>query len=145
MIFSIEDFTPVAADEEFEALTELEEARTRWEANGPLNYRYELTVHDIDTASFTDPYSVTVSEGVVVRVESKGQVVDDIPAPALAMEMLFDLIARHAVDGDGVDALYDSKLGYPVFAAIRDAESGHSVLVFSIDRLTPLPSPLRYP
>ncbi len=138
LVFSIEDFTPVEVNGP-EALGALEEARELWEAEGPSDYRYEMTIHDLENASFTDPFVVTVSAGAVVRVESRGQVVDDLPAPVLTVDMIFDLIARRATDGDFVDVLYDTKLGYPVFVAMREAETEGSVQIFSIERLTQLP------
>lgn len=137
LVFSIEDFTPVATSVT-QSQSQLEEARELWDDAGPANYRYEMTIHDIENASYTEPYVVTVSDGVVVRVESQGRVVDDVPAPALTIDMIFDLIAQRTDDGDLVDVLYHSKLGYPVFAAIRDAEVEGSLQTFSIDRLIPI-------
>ena len=61
LVFSIEDFTPVEVSEPGEALTDLEGAQALWESAGPSDYRYEMTLHDIENASFTDPITVTVS------------------------------------------------------------------------------------
>ena len=138
LVFSIEDFTPVEVSEPGEALTDLEEAQALWESAGPLDYRYEMTLHDIENASFTDPITVTVSNGVVIRVESKGQVVEDVPAIALAIEMLFDQLRQWMAEGLAMEVLYDAKLGFPVFVAVRDAQSPDSLQIFSIERLTPL-------
>lgn len=139
LVFTTEDFTPVEPSAGPESLDELEESRALWEAASPSDYSYDMTVHDIENASYTDPYSVTVIDGVVVRVESRGQVVDDIPAPALTIDALFDLLERWIADGITVDALYDAKLGYPVFVAARDTNTPDLVQAFSIARLAALP------
>lgn len=139
LVFMIEDFTPVEPSDGLESLDELEKARAVWAVAGLSDYRYDMTLHDIENASFTDPYTVTVAGGVVVRVESKGRVVDDVPAPVLSIDMVFDLLVRWIADGITVDALFHSKLGYPVFVAARDSRIPDFVQSFSIDRLTPLP------
>lgn len=139
LVFSIEGFALVEGNTDRSASSELEDARALWEAAGLSDYRYELTLHDIESASFTDPYTITVEHGVVVRVESQGRMVDDIPPTALPVEMILDLIEERIADGDTVDALYNSQLGHPAFAAIRESPEGTSVLAFSIHQLTPLP------
>lgn len=139
LVFTIEDFIPVEASDDPVNLEELEKARALWEAASPSDYRYDMTIHDIENATFTDPYTVTVSDGVVVRVESQGQLVDDIPAPALPVDMIFDLLERWIADGITVDAIYDAKLGYPVFVTALDAQTPDFIQSFSIARLTLLP------
>ena len=121
LVFSIQDFTPADVIESGQASADLMEAQALWSSTGPSNYRYEMTLHDIENASFTDPITVTVSNGAVVTVESRGQVVEDLPASAVTIEMHFDRLRRWIADGLAMEAIYDAKLGFPVFVAIRDA------------------------
>ena len=116
------------------AASEHSRAVERWSRTGPLDYSYELTVHDIAEASFGPPHQVTVSNGAVVSVSVEGAEVEPGSVPAYAIGDLFALIDTWRADGWTVEVLYDARLGHPVLVtASQDDES----MVFSIDRLTP--------
>lgn len=137
LVFSVDQFTPVEPADDFEPVTEAEQALSRWEASGPVSYRYELRIHDVEDASFTDPYVVTVSDGAIAVVEYQGEPVDDYPTMALPIDVLLDYLIEQAASGDTVDGLYDEELGYPVFIVVRDAVTARPELL-SIHELTPI-------
>lgn len=135
LIFSVDRFMALDLDAKAEPTTESDEARVRWEAAGPTSYQYELRIHDIEHASFTDPYVVSVTRGVVSSIEYQGGLVDDPPEVALPIDMLFDLIDSRIFSGDTVDALYHGVLGYPVLVTVHDASTARPE-IFSIHELT---------
>lgn len=136
LVFAINHFEPI--DEPGQsAAPELEAARRSWQDTGLADYVYELTIHDIVSASFSDPYVVTVEGGVVTRVEHDGREVSDGEAPILPIEGLFELIEAEMGGGDRVDVLYHYDLGYPVFVGVSEPGSGDSSLVMSISLLEP--------
>ncbi|HVR77045.1 MAG TPA: DUF6174 domain-containing protein [Acidimicrobiia bacterium] len=129
LVFSIDHL--VAVDEPEDDSDDLTAARERWEAAGIDDYRYQLTVHDILEASFSEPYLITVVGGEVAAVEPGDPGLDF----SLTIDGLFDLAEEEAASGAVVDGLYDQTLGYPVFLAMRDAASTQTTLLISIQDL----------
>lgn len=136
LVFANDQFTAVEPADDFDPVTDVDYARTRWEDAALASYRYELRIHDIEDASYTDPYLVTVVDGTVDSVEYQGRLIDDPPSFALPITMLFDLMEDRVRSGDTVEALYHDELGYPVFVSIEDT-STEAPEVFSIHELTP--------
>lgn len=114
--------------------SEFERARQQWFDHGPIDYRYELTIHDIVAASFGPPHLVEVADSQVVSVTVDGQPVDPGSVPAYAVDDLFGQIEQWEADGWDVDVLYDQRLGHPVLVT---AVRGDDFIVFSIEELRP--------
>lgn len=131
LAFIVRDLEP----HEVEA-SEFERARQQWFDHGPIDYRYELTIHDIVDASFGPPHLVEVAQGTVVSVTVDGQAVDPDSVPAYAIDSLFRQIEQWQADGWDVDALYDQRLGHPVLVT---AMRGDDSIVFSIEGFRPDP------
>jgi hypothetical protein len=129
LVFSIDHL--VAVDEPEDDSDDLTTARERWEAAGVDDYRYQLTVHDIVEASFSEPYLITVAGGEVAAVEP-GDPGLDFP---LTIDGLFDFAGEAGASDTVVDGLYDQTLGYPVFLVVRDAGSTQTTLLISIQDL----------
>ncbi|MFZ0626750.1 MAG: DUF6174 domain-containing protein, partial [Acidimicrobiia bacterium] len=119
-----------------EPTAELEAARGKWRATALTNYSYELTIHDIQTATFTDPYRVVVGDGEVTSVSQGGNPVIEWDPAMLPIEGMFDLIGAHLAAGDIVETLYEDGWGYPVLITIRGSDSDF-VLVISLSSLEP--------
>jgi hypothetical protein len=120
-----------------EGPTELDGAMERWARANLADYSYELTVHDIDTATIGDPFVVTVRQGVVATVLHEG--VDIAPeGDFFTIDELFALIsAAEAADGAS-EAAYDADLGFPWFVPISTFLDVGESTAWSIDNLTPL-------
>lgn len=117
---------PVSSNAEFTAAREL------WVATGPLDYTFELTVHDIVTAEIGDALTVTVVDGEVVDVTLDGQSVESASVPVYSIDQLFEVMALWKQSGTEVAALYDQADGHPVTVIRRSDEP----LVISIHNLT---------
>jgi hypothetical protein len=129
IVFAVDQFLPVQTSPD--SLTELEDARALWKTSAFNSYRYELRIHDIENASYSDPYVIDVVNGAVVSVEHEGAVVE--PATfALPIIDVFDVIDEAMRQGQAVETLYHDELGYPVF--FSNAATSE---VFSIHALTP--------
>lgn len=135
LIFSIDDFTAVDGGSGPTAAEDLVEARGLWDESGLTSYSYELRIHDIVNASFSEAYVVTISDDVVASVESAVGTADTIPPTANTIDALFDLIGEALAKGETVEALYHHDLGYPVFVAIRDPDDPSAPMAFSIHNL----------
>lgn len=135
LVFAVQHLEPTEGAQSTD--TALDDARQKWRAAELGDYEYELTIHDISQASFSDPYLVTVSGGAVTRVEQDGQTIEEVEAPTLAVEELFDLIQTESDKGLTVDVLYHQVLGYPVFLAMREAGPVETSLAISISGLEP--------
>jgi hypothetical protein len=116
---------PVSSDAEFTAAREL------WLATGPLDYTFELRVHDIMTAEIGDPLTVTVVDGEVIDVTLDGQAVESASVPVYSIDELFELMALWKQSGTEVAALYDQADGHPVTVIRRSEEP----LVISLHNL----------
>lgn len=130
LVFTVDEFVPVETDTA--PATKLEQARMSWEAAGIESYRFELRIHDIEEASYTDAYVVEVTGGTVTSVEHNGHLVDDPPPSAMPIVELFDLIDEKTSRGESVAILYHDQLGYPVFVGMDDSSE-----TFSIHELAP--------
>ena len=120
--------------------SELEAARQRWIDAGYGDYRYDLVTHDIVEASFSAPYTVTVSDGLVLDVEFQGAPEDEQQVPGLTIDDWFELIEEEGAAGSIVEVIYHDQDGHPVFLAVRDPNNTiPPSLMVSIHELTPLP------
>jgi hypothetical protein len=135
LITSVTRLEPVEPAQETETNAELAAARDRWQAAGFDSYNYELTIHDIENASFADFYLVEVRNGAVTSVSQGELPVDEWDIPILPIESLFDLIEGHLLNGATVETLYHDVLGYPVLITVRGPND--FVLVASIAGLDP--------
>lgn len=134
IVFLVDGFRPIPPTVESDfgtSSTDLDAARERWSASGMIDYTYELTVHDIETATFGDPLTVTVTNGAVAEITQDGAAVDPSTVPAYSIEQLFDFIALWSQSGIEVEALYHERDGHPVVVVRR----GDSPLVISIGEL----------
>lgn len=138
LVFSVEEVVPIEATGQSAEPSDLRHARALWEEAGYTDYEYQLTVHDIVEASFSDPYTVTVRDGEVESITSSGQPVSVIEAPALPVDGLFDLIDAQIEQGAIVDALYHEGLGYPVLLIVQDKGASEVSVTISIHELAPL-------
>jgi hypothetical protein len=111
----------------------LEEARERWDGRAFGDYTYELTVHDVVTADFSDPYVVTVLGGNVGSITLDGKAADRARVPSYTIDDLFDLVDRQLGAGGSSAGLYHEELGYPVLV-----ESGREGEILSIGDVRPL-------
>lgn len=130
----ITDFAEVEpdADDAFgSGLADLEEARGRWVTAGLDDYRYELSVHDLESADVSGVYTVAVEGGDLVTITEGGIPAETPPVPAYTIEEWFDLIALWTQSGIQVEALYDADTGHPVIVARRSEPP----LIVSIDDL----------
>jgi hypothetical protein len=116
------------------SLADGERAMARWAEVGPVDYVYELTIHDIAEGSFSPPHNVVVSGGVVTSVTLDGVEIRPDNVPAFAVLDLFDEIESWRGIGYEVDVLYDERLGHPLFVIVNH---GGEVTAFSIDNLRP--------
>jgi hypothetical protein len=135
IVFIVTEFNEVEPEDE--PVGELESARATWESVGPSTYFYELTVHDVEEATFSAPFVVQVHDGVVTSVTLDGAEVEYADLPVFTIDALFDQIEEWTADGTNVWVLYDALLGHPtlVMAAPEDEPVG-----FSIDALQPFTS-----
>ncbi|MDH3307232.1 MAG: DUF6174 domain-containing protein [Acidimicrobiia bacterium] len=122
MVFVVTDFRAI---DPAAAITGdgLDQAMARWRSAGLVDYEYQLTVHDIVTASLSPLYTVTVAGGRVVTVTLDGQPVTDLDTASSTIDDLFALIQEAAGQGMEVEALYDAELGYPVLVIIHEPDS----------------------
>jgi len=120
LIYTVTDFA--AVDPAGFPADDLAGARQRWMVAGVADYEYELTVHDIESASFSDPYLVTVHEGTV-SVSSGGDPVSTIGVPAYSVDEMFDLIELWRQAGSRVEVLYDESWGFPVFVSVQTSDA----------------------
>jgi hypothetical protein len=116
------------------SLADGERAMARWAEVGPVDYVYDLTIHDIEEGSFSAPHNVVVFGGVVTSVTLDGVEIHPDNVPAFAVLDLFDEIESWRGVGYEVDVLYDERLGHPVFVIVNH---GGEVTAFSIDNLRP--------
>ena len=113
----------------------LERARIRWEAAGIRSYRFTVTRSAFAPLGYNGPGTITVTEGVVTRVE--GEVVagaldafDTIPELFLKAQLGLE------TEGGTVVATYDEVTGVPKsiyvdpIALAVDDESGYTVTDF---------------
>lgn len=136
LVTSVTRLDPVQPGGDVEADATLEAARVKWEATGLDTYTYELTIHDVGNASFSDVYVVAVENGVVTAITQDGLHVTTENATLLPVEGLFDLIKSHLAAGHLVEALYHHILGYPTFIAIQTTD-GNVISVLSLAELLP--------
>jgi hypothetical protein len=140
LVFSVQDFRLIEPPEPGSGSSDLEAAQRRWVEADLTNYDYHLTIHDIKTATFSEPYIISVREGVVVAVEHQGLLVDDAEGPIVTIEALFDLVEGWIADGATVEGLYHERLGHPVLLVVRGSDQVEETpLTISIDNLTPTP------
>lgn len=117
-----------------------ETAVSKWAGAGYADYRYDLVTHDIIEASFSERYTVTVRDGLVVEVQFQGPAGEAEDIPEMTIEAVFSLIEGEKEAGSIVDVLYHSVDGHPVFVSVRPPdETAPPSMVFSIHDLTPLP------
>ncbi|MGA7282759.1 MAG: DUF6174 domain-containing protein [Acidimicrobiia bacterium] len=136
LVTSVTRLEPVGTAQDPEPTAVLEAARGKWRAAGLTNYSYELTIHDIQTATFTDPYLVVVGDGEVTSVSQGGNPVLEWDPAMLPVDGLFDMIGAHLAANDIVETLYEDGWGYPVLITIRGSDSDF-VLVISLSNLEP--------
>jgi hypothetical protein len=135
LIFSIDQFNAEEPSGDLGSATNLDEfqvARERWVATGLVDYQYSLTVHDILSGDYSDPYTVIVLDGAVATVTAADNTIDDPELPALPINDLFDRIEVWSQSGTPADVIYHEVLGYPVVVVRR---SGDTPLAFSISDL----------
>lgn len=133
LVFQVSEFRalPPQPDDVESRHTDLVEARERWAATGFTDYTYRLTVHDAETADFSEPYLVAVVDGDVVEVVASGVPIDIVDVPAYSIDDLFERIVLWEQSGIDVDALYHHADGYPVLVVQATDEP----LVISIEDL----------
>lgn len=129
LVFTVRDFAEREGDG-----TELETAMRRWSEVGPTDYSYELTIHDVEEGSFSDPHVVVVTGGVLESVTLNGEDVHPDNVPAYTIDELFRLIEEWRGVGFDVDLLFDERLGYPVVVSLN---TGTEIEFFSLDALRP--------
>ena len=125
LVFVISDFNAIAVED---AASELNLARQRWLASGITSYTFEVTSHDVEEASFSDPYLVTVRDGELVEITQNGELAE--LGEDVTVEVIFEMIARLSADGVDVDAIYHTEFGYPVvvlFIAPDGSSTGFSI------------------
>lgn len=122
MVFVVTDFRALDAGA---ASTDdgLDQAMARWRSTGLIDYQYNLTVHDIATASLSPPYTVVVTGARVVSVTLDGQPVTDLAIDPSTIDDLFVLIQESTELGLEVEALYDADIGYPVLVIVHEPDS----------------------
>lgn len=129
LVFTVRDFAEREGDG-----TELETAMRRWSEVGPADYSYELTIHDVEEGSFSDPHLVVVTGGVLESVTLNGEDIHPDNVPAYSIDELFGLIEEWRSVGFDVDLLFDERLGHPVLVSL---DTGTEIAFFSIDALRP--------
>lgn len=129
LVFSVRDFAEREGGD-----AALETAVRRWADVGPASYSYELTIHDVEEGSFSEPYVVEVSFGTLTSVTQNGEAVHPDNLPAYEIDELFGLIEQWQNVGYVVDVLFDQRLGHPVLVTVATETE---VFVFSIDALRP--------
>ena len=102
--------------------SELNVARGRWSANGPVNYRYRFQYLCFCAGSLLTPVEIQVRAGRVVAVlePATGRPAPAAPGrPSPTVEDLFAVV-QSALDGgvDWIDVQYDLVLGYPAVVRI---------------------------
>ena len=133
LVYMISQFREQDAD--VSTTTDVEAARAQWEAAGITHYTYELTVHDVAAASFSEPYVVTVRDGSVTSALQNDEEASSGVAP-FTIDELFALIA--ASEGTDAIASYDSDLGFPWFVPISVLLGNDEAVAWSIANLEPL-------
>ncbi len=113
---------------------DLAAARERWVSTGLDSYSYQLTSHDVEAGSFSDPFRVTVADGAVVSVTLEGIETELPDLPAYPIDELFDLLAEWMASGINIQVLYHDQLGHPVLVMVGLDDR---TLAFSIDQLSP--------
>lgn len=140
IVFVIDGFREIESTTEFGDLpNDGEAALARWEQVGLLDYRYELTVHDIATGDFSNPYLVTVRDGRVDSVTAGGAEVSTVGLPAFSVDDVFERLELWRQQGSRVEAIFDIALGHPVIVSVYPVDATpEDVLFFSIDNLEEL-------
>ncbi len=134
LVFTVSEFTEV--DPVMRHLDDAEAAQRRWEESGLVDYEYQLTVHNIEDGTFSDPFRVVVAGGRVESVTSAtGQPVDQLDVPAYDISELFVLIQQWKQVGTNVHALFAETLGHPVLVTTWD-DDRQQAEAWSIDGLT---------
>lgn len=132
VVFVIENFNALGPATEVppkDPLLELEAARSRWAAQNPTTYVYELTFHDVQAGDFSGPYRVVVNAGSVASITFEGVEVEIADLPAGTVDQYFDLAEDLLMEGELVGIIYDRAYGYP--ALLEDGPAGF----ISIDNL----------
>lgn len=125
LVVVISDFAPIAIDD---AASELNAARSRWANAGLSTYTFQITSHDVDEASFSDPYFVVVRDGQVTEITQNGEPSE--LGEDVTVEGVFAMIDGLTADGVNMEVLYHAELGYPVlvlFTALDGASTGFSI------------------
>jgi hypothetical protein len=96
-----------------EILAEVAAQRAIWEESAITDYQITIRRNCFCPPEFTDPYTVTVSDGAVVSVRRGGAEIELAEFMPATVEDLFDEIAD-AVFADRLDVVYHPDHGYPV-------------------------------
>jgi hypothetical protein len=120
LVMTVSDLAPIESD----PLSEVQQARLEWNAQGLDTYTFDIVFHDVETGDFTDEFTVRVVDDVIVSVTQGGT--EFAPEEFETIDELFDSIALWQRSGSRVDVIYNTELGYPavIVALHPDGSSG---------------------
>ena len=94
----------------------LEAARTKWSVSGVRSYRFTLTRSAFIAPGYSGPAKITVTDGVVTKVEPAGEN-EIVPGAFDSCDTIEELFARAQggieTDGAIVSGTYDLETGVP--------------------------------
>ena len=99
-------------------LTDLEQARQVWTANGPDSYSYQVEVRCFCPEEYRGPFTVVVRDDVVESTHDGEQVSEFAPTEYFTVSGLFDAVEAFAFS-DSIIVSYDVDFGFP---ALIDAD-----------------------
>ena len=123
LVMTVSEVVPLPIDPD----SELEAARSRWASAGLDSYTFDITVHDISTADFTDTFTVTVERAAIVAVSQNGYVYPPEGVELPTIEEVFEMLAKWQLAGFEFDAIYDVALGFPAVVITDDPEGSLSI------------------
>lgn len=124
LIMTVDDFVRLEGG----ADADLAAARARWAEAGLTDYSYDVVFHDVESADYTDPYTVRVERGAIVSVVQNGSDAGSGEVAIPTIDELFELIETARLDGADVDALYDAETGHPSLVVVSRSDGSSEVV-----------------